>query len=282
MAAQRRTRRVAVDGVTSPVTEQGPAEATEAVVFVHGNPGAMADWEDLLGRLPEGIRALAPDMPGFGAADKPADFPYTVPGYGAHLAGLLRELGVERAHLVLHDFGGPWGLNWAAEHPEAVGSITLLNTGSLIGYRWHHFALVWRTLGLGELAMATSNRAVLGRILGWENPRLSRAHLDRIYDQLAPKATKRAVLRLYRATPPDWMAGDRPRLRALDVPVLVCWGTDDRYLPTVQADRQRETFPQARIEKLDGLGHWAFLEDPERVAGIVVPFLREQAGSATA
>lgn len=277
MPATPRTHTVTVAGVRSPVVEQGPADADAAVVFVHGNPGAVADWEDLMGRLPADVRAVAVDMPGFGAADKPADFPYTVAGYGAHLGGVLDALGVRRAHLVLHDFGGPWGLAWAARHPEAVGSIALLNTGSLVDYRWHHLARVWRTPLLGELAMRLSFRFGLVKVLGLENPRLSRAHLDRIYDQLAPKATRRAVLRLYRATSAEAMAGDRDALQALDVPVLVAWGTSDRYLPTVQADRQRLSFRAARIEKLDGLGHWAFLEDPERVAAVLLPFLCEQA-----
>lgn len=276
MATTRRTATVTVDGVRSPVLEQGPADADEAVVFVHGNPGAMADWDDLLGRLPADVRGIALDMPGFGAADAPDDFAYDVDGYGRHLGGALEQLGVRRVHLVLHDFGGPWGLSWAARHPDAVASIVLLNTGSLIDYRWHHWARIWRTPVVGELFMALSFRPVLTRVFRRENPGLSAAHLDRIYDQLSPAATKRAILRLYRATPPDWMGGDRPALRAIDPPVLVVWGTDDRYLPTVQADRQLETFPSARIEKLEGRGHWVFLEDPEGVAAHVVPFLTDQ------
>jgi pimeloyl-ACP methyl ester carboxylesterase len=280
MAAPRRTHTVTVAGVRSPVVEQGPADADEAVVLVHGNPGAAADWDDLLGRLPDDVRAIAPDMPGFGAADAPDDFPYDVDGYGRHLAGLLDELGIRRAHLVLHDFGGPWGLNWAARHPDAVASIVLVNTGALTGYRWHRFARVWRTRVLGELFMAASNRPVLVRVLGRENPGLSREHLDRIYDQLAPKATRRAVLRLYRATPENRMDGDHDALRAIDPPVLVVWGTDDRYIPAVQADRQVQTFPSARVAKLEGRGHWVFLEDPEGVAAHVLPFLADQRARA--
>ncbi|WP_026911705.1 alpha/beta fold hydrolase [Patulibacter minatonensis] len=276
MSTPHRTRTVTVGGVGSPVLDQGPADADEAVVFVHGNPGARADWADLLSRLPSGVRAIALDMPGFGAADAPADFPYDVDGYGRHLGGVLDELGVRRVHLVLHDFGGPWGLSWAARHPGAVRSIVLLNTGSLSGYRWHHWARIWRTRVLGELFMALSFRPLLVRVFRRENPGLSDAHLGRIYDQLAPRTTKRAVLRLYRATPPDWMGRDREALRAIDPPVLVVWGTDDRYLPTVQADRQVETFPSVRVEKLEGRGHWAYLEDPEAVAAHVLPFLAQQ------
>ncbi len=54
------------------------------------------------------IGVIAPDMPGYGKADRPESFDYTVEGYARHLTGILEQLGVKRAHLVLHDFGGPW------------------------------------------------------------------------------------------------------------------------------------------------------------------------------
>ncbi|MDO9407736.1 alpha/beta fold hydrolase [Patulibacter sp.] len=272
-----RTHVVTVAGVRTPVAERGPADATEAVVFVHGNPGAGEDWAGLQGRLPDGIRAIAPDMPGFGSADAPEDFDYTVDGYATHLAGLLDALGITRAHLVLHDFGGPWGLAWAARRPAQVGSLVLLNTGALVDYSWHRLARIWRTPVVGEILMALSFRPVLERALALENPRLPKADLVRVAGQLTSPGTKRAVLRLYRATDPAGMAADIEALRAVEAPVLVVWGTDDRYIPAVQAVRQRRTFPQAHVETLDGLGHWAFLEEPEQVASFVVPFLQEHA-----
>ena len=104
-------------GICSPVLHAGRPQATEAIVFVHGNPGSSRDWVDLIGHVAPFSRALAPDMPGFGQADKPADFDHTVAGYAKHLGTILDAEGVQRAHLVLHDFGGPWGLAWAADRP---------------------------------------------------------------------------------------------------------------------------------------------------------------------
>jgi hypothetical protein len=43
----------------------------------------------------------------------------------------------------MHDFGGPWGLGWAASNPKGVASITCINTGALPGYRWHYLARIW-------------------------------------------------------------------------------------------------------------------------------------------
>jgi pimeloyl-ACP methyl ester carboxylesterase len=270
---------VIVAGVRSPVLAAGPDDSSEAVVFVHGNPGAAREWADLLERVGEFGRAVAPEMPGYSGADKPRDFDYTVDGYARHLAGVLDELGIRRVHLVLHDFGGPWGLEWALSHPDAFASATLINTGVLIDYSWHRYARIWRTPLLGELFQATTTRRALRLLLGRENPLLSREQIDRLYEQTRTWGTKRAILKLYRATPAKSLGARAEPLRALDRPALVVWGSEDRYLPLEQAELQRRSFPSARVEVLEGHGHWVFLEDPERVASLVVPFLREQVGA---
>jgi pimeloyl-ACP methyl ester carboxylesterase len=97
--ASLRVSQVRVSGVRSPVLEAGPPGADEAVVFVHGNPGSSQDWVDLAQAVGAFGRAVAIDMPGFGQADKPPDFNYTVEGYARHLESALEQLGVRRAHL---------------------------------------------------------------------------------------------------------------------------------------------------------------------------------------
>jgi pimeloyl-ACP methyl ester carboxylesterase len=269
-----------IAGVRAPVREVGPEGGEEAVVFVHGNPGSSRDWDVLLEGAGEFTRAIAPDMPGFGRADKPEDFEYTVQGYARFLGGLLDALGVRRAHLVLHDFGGPWGLAWAGRHPEAVASVVLVNTGVLIGYRWHYLARIWRTPVLGEIFQATTTLAGLRLILRHGNPRgLPREFVERMYREY-DRGTKRAVLRLYRSSPPGGLEAPLPAMRRLDPPALVVWGRHDPYLPVEHAERQRQAFPRAEVAVLDESGHWPLADDPERVAGLVVPFLRRHSGGA--
>ena len=84
-----RSSEVVVDGVRSPVIEAGPTENTDAVVFVHGNPGSRLDWHDLVSRTGVFARAVAFDAPGFGQADKPRSFDVTVPGYAGYIDGAL-------------------------------------------------------------------------------------------------------------------------------------------------------------------------------------------------
>jgi pimeloyl-ACP methyl ester carboxylesterase len=277
------TRNLVVDGVRSPVLIGGPADtagATEAVVFVHGNPDAGGDWEPLLTRVAGFAKVVAPDMPGFGGADKRADQDYTLAGYAAHLAGVVDQLGIDRVHLVAHDFGGPFALTWAAAHPGRVASVTLINTGVLLDYRWHRMARLWRIPVVGELVMRATTRKVAKWFLRHDNPRLPEMWLERIAGHLTPSGTKRAVLRLYRSTQTTDMEKLIGPLRDRDVDALVVWGEADVYIPAVQAERQRQVFPRVQVEILPGVGHWAWLEQPDRVAGLVVSFLRDRVGNA--
>ena len=196
----RRRSEPTIAGVRTVVMQSGPEASEEAIVFVHGNPGFSRDWEDLMERAGAICRCVAPDMPGFGRSDKPETFDYTVEGYARHLGALLTYLGVRRVHLVLHNFGGPWGLTWAVDNPSALVSLTLMNTGALPGYRWHLFARLWRTPVIGEAVMATTTRSGFHILIKRGNPHgLPKAFVDAMYDCLDP-GTKRAVLRLYRAT----------------------------------------------------------------------------------
>jgi pimeloyl-ACP methyl ester carboxylesterase len=278
---QFETRQIDVDGVRSPVLIGGAGETGEAVVFVHGNPDAGGDWEPLMSRIADFATVVAPDMPGFGGADMGADQDYTLAAYAAHLGGVIDQLGLERVHLVVHDFGGPFALTWAARNVDRVASVTLINTGVLIDYRWHRMAKLWRTPVLGELVMRASTDRVAHFVIRHDNPGLPDSWVDRIAGHLMPRGTKRAVLRLYRSTRQRHMDALIEPLRAADLDALVVFGDADVYIPAVQAERQRRPFPRGRIEMLPGVGHWAWLEQPDRVAEFVVPFLRERVGNTS-
>jgi pimeloyl-ACP methyl ester carboxylesterase len=266
---------VVIDGVRCAVRDSDPKGRREAVVFVHGNPGPMDDWDDLFPEAAKFARAVAMDMPGYGRADHPRRFEYTVQGYARYLGKLLEHLGVEQAHLVLHDFGGGWGLGWAVEHPRNVKSVTLINTGVLRGYRWHKLARIWQTPVLGELFQLAVTPRAFKMGLDRANPKPMPQHFaDRILRH-ADWGHRRAVLALYRATrDPDALVGPFvPVLRSLDLPACVVWGAEDPYLSVEYAERQKETFPRAEVHVLPGLGHWPFIDDPERVKAACIPFL---------
>ena len=201
-----------VGGVRTPLREAGPADAPEAVVFLHGNPGSSADWEPLLAAT--GRRAGARSRgtrPASAGRGHPPGFAQTVEAHAAFVGRALDALGIERVHLVAHDFGGPWGLAWAAGDPERFAGAVLLGTGVPA-----RLPLARARARSGEPRVA--GRAAHGRrrpgsasgsLLRRGNPRgLPRAFVDRMYDDF-DRDTRRAVLR-----PLPLRAGRRRRRRA--------------------------------------------------------------------
>ena len=275
-------RRITVSGLSTPLLEAGPRDARQAVVFLHGNPGSSADWRDLVASTGAFARAVAFDMPGFGKAGKPRDFEYSVPGEVRFFDAALSELGIERAHLVLHDLGGPWGIEWAAGHPDRVESIVLVNTGAFVDYKWHILARIWQTPVAGELFMATTSRFAFRTLTkrGQSKRPLPREFVDSMYDNF-DRDTRHAVLQHYRAEKRPQAAARRAAdaLRPHDIPTLVLWGARDPYLGVDLAEAQKQAFPSARIEVLPDSGHWPFMDNPDETASHVLPFLREQTGA---
>lgn len=263
-------------GTRTRLVHAGPADATEAVVFLHGNPGSADDWVGLVSvAAGAGKRAVAFDLPDFGETIAPDGFAHDVPGYAGFVDQALSELGIERVHLVLHDFGGPIGLYWAALHADELASITLIDTGVLPGYRWHSLARVWRTPVIGELFQATATRPAFRMLLNRNEPRgLPRDFVEAMYNHF-DRRTRKAVLKLYRATDdPGGMSEAVTQIFAeREIPALVVWGEHDAYLPSSYAERQREAFPAAEVHVLPASGHWPFADAPQTVERLLREFL---------
>ena len=268
---------VTVNGVSTRVLQAGPPNAEEAVVFVHGSPTSARDWDDLLAATGRFARVVAFDMPGYGKSQKDAAGMQTSDGAASYLQGVIERLGLKRIVLAGHDYGGIWGLRWAARHPRTLIGAVLIDGGVLIDYVPHPLALVFATPGAGEVQMATTTRANFQATLQALNPKpFPPGFLDRVYDDY-DRATRCAILRYYRSTAVDFQTAPRQQaaaLRPYDRPALVVWGEKDPYVPPEQAEKQRQAFPSARIVLFEDSGHFPHIDTAARTRGVVVPFLR--------
>lgn len=273
-----RRHRLAIAGVETSFIAAGP-ETDHTVVFVHGNPGSGDSWRALIDSVATFARCIAPDMPGYGESDKPAEFEYTIDGYARYLAALLEMLDTTSVHIVGHDLGGVWGLAWAASHPRQLASLTLMSIGALPGYRWHRYARMYRIPVLGELVLRGATRRAVAPVLGRGSQHAPpESFVDEVVRQYQDPGTQNAVLAFYRATNDlgASTAAAGAALRDVDPATLVIWGAGDPYVPVRFAERQREFFPRAEIVVLPTSGHWPLVDDPEAVTAAVVAFLRKQ------
>jgi pimeloyl-ACP methyl ester carboxylesterase len=257
-----RHRTVHVGAVETFVAEAGDGPP---VVLLHGNPDTHAMWGPVVSRLAATHRCIAPDLPGFGRSRAPDDLDVSLPRQAAFVRDLCAALELPRVHLVVHDVGGPYGLAFASEHPERLASLTIFNTLFFPDYHWHFWARVWRTRGLGELAMRIMTQPLFVRELRRGSPRMPREYAVHAYREYS-RSTRRMVLRWYRAMDPEVFAGWGERLLAgtATTPKQVLWGDLDPFIPASTADRFG-----GEVTHLPDCGHWVMLEAPERAAAAI-------------
>jgi pimeloyl-ACP methyl ester carboxylesterase len=253
---------------------QAHAHGPDAVpLYVHGVPDNSDAWLEFLARS----GGLAPDLPGFGRSGKPGSLKYTIEEYADFLEAFLELVGVERVKLVMHDWGAV-GLAFAQRHPERVERLVVIDVVPFMpGYRWHRTARMWRTPLLGELSMGTINKRVLSLISRESNatpgpmPEVWQQSVLAHFDQ----GTQRAILRLYRSSPPEVLVQAGARLGELDMPALVVWGAKDPYLPLRFGQAYAELLPNAELLELPDAGHWVWFDRPDVIERVVEFLARE-------
>jgi pimeloyl-ACP methyl ester carboxylesterase len=239
-------------------------------LYLHGVPNNSDDWLAFLART----GGLAPDLPGFGRSGKPGSRLFTIDEFDRFIERFLQQTGTERVKLVMHDWGAV-GLAFAQRLPARVERLVIINAVPLLpGYRWHRTARLWRTPVLGELVMGATSRPLL-RFLSREanatpGP-MPEAWLDSVLDHF-DQGTQRAILRLYRSSPPAVLEAAGERLGSLNVPALVAWGMKDPYIPARFGRAYADALPRAELLELPDAGHWPWLDRPDlvdRVAGFL-------------
>jgi haloalkane dehalogenase len=251
-------------------------EPRGTLLCLHGYPESSHMWGPVVARARlAGWRALAPDLPGYG--DSEPDPPHTWTRmveavdafHAAHAGGPVV--------LCVHDWGGLIGLRWACDHPEKVRALVISATGFFADGKWHGMAEVLRTPGEGEKAVDGLTRESFGQLLASVSTAMSAQALDHYFKAYGDETRRRGQLELYRSGDFARLEPYRDCLAALGVPALLLFGADDPFVPVAAAYRLRREMPQARMEILEGVGHFLFDDVPERAAGIVVQFVETSA-----
>ena len=212
------------------------------VVMFHGEPTWSFLWRKVMPPVLEaGHRCIVPDLPGFGASDKPTDLGwYSYDRHVAAMAALLEELDVRGATAVVHDWGGPIGLRLAVEHPDRIDRLVIMDTGLFTGRQrmsdaWMAFRdFVERTedLPVGMLVRRACHRDPGDEVAAaYEAP----------FPSQASKAGTRAFPLMLPLSPdaPGAAAGQRvlEALAADRRPTLMLWAEHDPVLTLETAER---------------------------------------------
>jgi epoxide hydrolase 4 len=284
------TTRIDIGPVTLSVTQQGPrAETAEVIVFLHGFPEHAGSWRYQLPFFAKaGFHVIAPDLRGFRHSDKPVGVEhYTLPTLAADVASLLDTLGIERAHVVGHDWGGVIAWAFAEQYPERLNRLVILDAphpklfpGQLLRSPRQllrsSYMFLFQVPWLAE-RVVQKRSTMLTTFRDWAHRKeaFDPATIDGYVSAMNEPGAATATLSYYRAAARQLFGKSfaRDQAKMIHAPTLVLWAEDDKALGTELLDGLHDVVADLRIQRIPDASHWVQQDQPERVNHAIQAFL---------
>jgi len=235
----------------------------EPLLILHGWGGSSDSWSEVQEILAsQGFKVIVLDLPGFGKSKSPS-FPWGVADYSELVLNFINKIGLEKVDLIGHSFGGRISIKFAVLYPERLRKLILCASAG-----------IKHPLNLFQLIILKIS--IVGNFLF--SKRLFKRYKDIarnfFYTLLRHKDYAKAKGVMKETLKKVLEENLRPELCQIKANTLLIWGKRDKALPLEDAYLMKENIPQSILEIIPGASHTPNLEFPEKVAGIVLHFLR--------
>ncbi len=260
-------------GYRTNVHDQGEGKP---VVLLHGSGAgvsAWANWRNLIPKLSDRYRVLAPDLAGFGYTEIPDDFEFRfMATWIEQLEALLAALDIKSAHWVGNSFGGALTLWMAAQRPDLCDRLVLMGPGGWPTKVNENLEALW------GYKPSVENMKRIMDIMAFD-----RALVTDELAELRYRATTRpgAQERFERIFPPpyqrwlDAQALSIEALQSVDNEILIIHGRDDRVVDPQSSWHLHQHLTRSQLHYISRCGHWTQIEHPVRFQKLVQNFLDE-------
>jgi pimeloyl-ACP methyl ester carboxylesterase len=252
----------------------------EPVVLLHGFGASTYSWRKVIPTLSASHRVVAIDLNGFGYTERPKSLAaYTREGQAALVLGVMDALGIDRAHLAGHSYGGGLSLFLATIHPERFRTLVLVDSSAPTYPDDRRSRLAsWRPLANLFLRAIALRPAMVRRSLessifdhSLVTPELVRAYLDRLRIEGAEDA-------FYGLTASRRVPGPKVVLDQIRLPTLAVWGAEDQLISLASGQRALARIPASEFVVIEKCGHMPMEERPEALLKAMLPFLERHRG----
>jgi pimeloyl-ACP methyl ester carboxylesterase len=268
-------KNITVGELTFAVQDEGEGPA---VLLLHGFPDSHVLWRNQVPDLLDaGYRVIAPDLRGYGESSRPVGIDeYGILSIAGDVVGILDSLGVQRAHVVGHDWGAALAWAIAAFIPDRVDHLVALSVGhpsafGSVGFDQLQKSWYFLFFQFEDIAEQWLSDDDFANMRAWaQHP-----DMDQIAIDLARPGALTAALNWYRANvhPRTWIEPPLvfPQVQA---PTMGVWSSGDFALDERgMTGSQQYVDGSWRYERVEGPGHWMQLEAPDQITALLVDFL---------
>lgn len=244
----------------------------DILLFVHGTPSWSFEFRNAIKILSKKFRCIAADHIGFGLSDKPSDYDYSTQNHSATLGKFIDHLQIKNFNLLVHDFGGPIGLNYAVEHPEKIHKLIILNTWCKSISAEPEFKKMKAILGSPLLPFLYkqfnfSPKYILPAAYG-ERSRLTKEIHQQFLKPFSRSSERKGTVAFAKSLlkDQDWFESIWNKLDNItSKPALLIWGMKDQFITEKYLIGFEEKFINAEVIRYEDAGHFV-LEEKSIVA----------------
>lgn len=270
LVAGLESHQVQVDGMPLHFFQGGRGPV---VVLVHGFGGDADNWLRFAPYLTRDYRVLIPDLPGFGESPAPPDGTYDVSSQARRLAAFIRTQTSDTVHLAGNSMGGQIVAVLAAQHPEMVTSLALLNPAGVEGEPGTSESIAMQRLAEGRNILLPRDRDDFQEMLELmfhRRPAVPGFFVNYYADRWSANRERLATVF---AQITEGYVPLLPLLGKISTPVLVIWGAQDQVLPASGANILAGVGNGIQVAIIPECGHLPMIEKPAATAAIYRPFL---------
>ena len=254
-----------------------------SIVLMHGFPDNLHLHDRLVPYL-SSRRVVTFDFLGWGASEKPSNYPYTAKNQIGELDAVIQQLKLGKVVLVAHDASGPPAIDWALSNPNQTAALVLLNTYycAMPTLRPPEAIFLFSTPVIRAIARPVSamfDHLIFRRMYWWQVGRFFRdaeirnQFVPLLYQQFdATPSARPAFFGLNADLLRTVQAGTKtiPKLREFKRPVRIIFGASDPYLNKGVAQRFHELFPMSDMFLLPSARHFVQMDEPQEVARLIL------------
>ncbi|MFE3771373.1 alpha/beta fold hydrolase [Streptomyces sp. NPDC059122] len=250
--------------------------AAVPVVLLHGTPFSSYVWRGVARALTTHHQVFVWDMPGYGASAKFDGQDVSLAAQGRIFTELLDNWGLSEPLVVAHDFGGAVALRAHLLHGARYRRLALIDPVALAPWGSPFFRLVGEHFKVFEQLPPNLHRALVREyISSASSPGLHPAILDRLVEPWLGDDGQHAFYRQIAQADQHFTDEIQGRYASIALPVLVCWGEDDRWIPVAKAHELASRIPAAKLHLLPGAGHLVQEDSPAELTAALLSFLTD-------
>jgi pimeloyl-ACP methyl ester carboxylesterase len=278
--------RIEADGVNVFYREAGPIDAP-VVLLLHGFPASSFQYRELIPRLADKYRVIAPDLPGFGFTEVPEkrQYKYSFDALAETMVAFTDALGLKRYALYVFDYGAPTGFRLAMAHPDRVTAIVSQNGNAYedgLGDAWAPIRKYWSD------PSAANREEVRKAAVSFEGIKFQYVHGVPNPETVKPEGYWLDYALVNRAGNTDIQLDlfldyqnnvklypkFQEYFRKSKPPLLAIWGKNDPFFIPPGAEAYKRDIPNATVQFLD-TGHFALETHVEEIATAVRDLLQK-------